>query len=95
LGSPGIGNDEILRDPWGQPYIITLDLQGNNSVFDPYLNEMNQASVVKNGPRPSPVPGPLLTPGSAVVWSLGPNKQIDVTLNIKAPINKYIVKSFD
>ena len=87
LGNPGIGNDEILRDPWGQPYIITLDLRGDNRVFDPYLNEMNQA----NTKTPPPT---LYTMGHAVVWSIGPTKQINISANIKSPVNKYIVTSF-
>jgi prepilin-type N-terminal cleavage/methylation domain-containing protein len=86
LGSPGIGPDEILRDPWGQPYIVTLDLRGDNHVFDPYLNSMYQAQ--------STLYPALLTPGHAVVWSFGPNQGIDFTKGIKAPVNKYIVTSF-
>jgi len=87
MGSPGVGPDEIWRDPWGQPYIISLDLQGNNQVFDPYLNGMYQAQ--------SPKTPPLFTPGNAVVWSLGPNsQQVDFTKSIKDLKNKYIVTSF-
>jgi prepilin-type N-terminal cleavage/methylation domain-containing protein len=90
-GSPGIGNDEILRDSWGQPYIVTLDLQGNNRVLDPYLNDMYQAQTKTKSL--------LYTPGSAVVWSLGPfgsaaGKGIDLTLGNKAKPNKYIVTSY-
>ncbi len=28
--SPGLGPDNIYRDPWGQPYIITLDLDADD-----------------------------------------------------------------
>src|ERR1035437_1133157 len=28
--SPGIGPDGVYRDPWGQPYIITIDLNGDD-----------------------------------------------------------------
>jgi prepilin-type N-terminal cleavage/methylation domain-containing protein len=28
--SPGIGPDDALRDPWGSPYIVTLDLNYDN-----------------------------------------------------------------
>jgi prepilin-type N-terminal cleavage/methylation domain-containing protein len=85
-GSPGIGPDEILRDFWGQPYIVTLDLSGDNRVFDYYLNEMNQAQ--------KPQTPTLLTPGHAVVWSFGPTKGIDFTQPSKSSINKYIVTSY-
>jgi len=87
LGTPGIGTDEILRDPWGQPYIVTLDLRGDNHVFDPYLNDMYQA-------KQNPQPPALLTLGHAVVWSLGPMHGIDFDQNLKSTANKYIVTSF-
>jgi prepilin-type N-terminal cleavage/methylation domain-containing protein len=85
-GSPGIGPDEILRDFWGQPYIVTLDLSGDNRVFDYFLNKMYQAQ--------KPEPPALLTPGHAVVWSLGPTKGIDFTQASKSTVNKYIVTSY-
>jgi len=84
-GSPGIGSDDILRDPWGMPYIVTLDLSGDGKVFDPYLNEMYQLQY----------PGStLLTPGEAVVWSFGPTKQINLKYGTKNGANKYMVTSY-
>ncbi|HTA29337.1 MAG TPA: type II secretion system protein [Candidatus Cybelea sp.] len=84
-GSPGIGTDDILRDPWGLPYIVTLDLSGDGRVLDPYLNQMNQNQY----------PGAtLLVPGRAVVWSLGPTRKIDLTAGSKSAANKYIVTSY-
>jgi prepilin-type N-terminal cleavage/methylation domain-containing protein len=71
--SPGIGPDDVFRDPWGNPYIVTLDLNYDNKCFDPNLNAMYQANLqgtaIKN---PGQTPGPFFVPGSAVVWSLGP-----------------------
>jgi prepilin-type N-terminal cleavage/methylation domain-containing protein len=84
--SPGVGPDEILRDPWGLPYMVTIDLSGDNRVFDPYLNAMYQKQFNTTAP--------LLTPGHAVVWSLGPMKQLDVTQRSQAPVNKYMVTSY-
>jgi len=86
LGSPGIANDDILRDPWGQPYIVTLNLRGDSGVFDPYLNDMYQVQF--------PKASALVTPGSAVVWSFGPSKQIDLTQGTKSAINKYMVINY-
>jgi prepilin-type N-terminal cleavage/methylation domain-containing protein len=84
--SPGIGTDDVLRDPWGLPYIVTIDLSGDGRVFDPYLNAMNQKQF--------PGSAPLFTPGQAVVWSLGPNKQINFGLPANNTFNKYMVTSF-
>ncbi len=82
--SPGISvKDNILRDPWGQPYMITVDLSGDNRVLDPVLNQMYSKQSTNL----------LYFPGHAVVWSVGPNKQINTALNLEAPINKYMVIS--
>jgi prepilin-type N-terminal cleavage/methylation domain-containing protein len=84
-GAPGIGTDDILRDPWGLPYMVTLDLSGDNRVFDPSLNQMYQNQY----------PGStLLTPGQAVVWSFGPTGQINPALGSQNALNKYIVTSY-
>jgi len=83
--SPGIGTNEVWRDPWGSPYIVTLDLGYHNWVFDTNLAQMygNQ------------YPGKSLAiPGEAVVWSFGPNKSIDLTKPANDPANKYMVTSY-
>ena len=86
--SPGIGPDDVLRDPWGMPYIVTLDLNGNNRVLDLSLNQMNLYN-----PNSSPI---LYIPGHAVVWSFGPSKKIDLNQGYlgSSAFNKYIVTSF-
>ena len=86
VGPPGLGSDEILRDPWGLPYMVTVDLSMDNRVFDPYLNMMYQAQNTGTNVT-------LFTPGHAVVWSLGPFKQLDLTKSVKNSFNKYIVIS--
>jgi len=32
--SPGVGTDGVFRDPWGNPYIVTLDLSYDNKCRD-------------------------------------------------------------
>jgi prepilin-type N-terminal cleavage/methylation domain-containing protein len=84
-GSPGIGTDDILRDFWGLPYMITLDLNGDNRVFDPYLSQMYQNQYHT---------APLVNPGRAVVWSFGPTRQINLNLGSQNPVNKGVVTSY-
>lgn len=81
---PGIGPDEIWRDPWGMPYMVTLDVNGENYSFDPYLNQLYQ----NGGPSSA-----LMIPGHAVVWSLGPTMQVNMTQPLKGPANKTMVIS--
>jgi prepilin-type N-terminal cleavage/methylation domain-containing protein len=71
--SPGLSTvDGVLRDPFGLPYIITLDLNGDNKCFDNNLNKLYQNLY----------PGKSYTvAGNAIVWSFGigtaPNQLID------------------
>jgi prepilin-type N-terminal cleavage/methylation domain-containing protein len=85
--SAGIGPDYVLRDPWNNPYIVTLDLNYDHKCFDVTLNEMYQTS--------NSLP-PLWVPADAVVWSLGPYAS---TVMTNAPLNtgvnhRSIVTSF-
>ncbi len=82
---PGLGPDEVLRDVWGMPYIITLDLGYDDRVFDFSLNQMYQVNH----------PGtPLNIPGKAVVWSFGPAKTVNLGVPLGVSSNKYAVTSF-
>jgi prepilin-type N-terminal cleavage/methylation domain-containing protein len=74
--SPGIGPDGVFRDPWGNPYIITLDLNHDYKCYDATLDKMYQ----QENPKPT---GPLMVPGEAMVWSFGPSK----TINLGQPLN--------
>jgi prepilin-type N-terminal cleavage/methylation domain-containing protein len=85
-GNPGLGSDEVLRDVWGMPYIITLDLAYNNRVYDDALEQMYKVN--------HPAAPPLITPGEAVVWSLGPGKTFNKAVGLGAGVNKYLVLSF-
>jgi prepilin-type N-terminal cleavage/methylation domain-containing protein len=55
---PGIGSDYNFRDPWGTPYVITLDLNYDNRCYDSLYSP----------PPAKEIPAPVL------VWSYGPNR---------------------
>ena len=48
--SPGIGPDFVFRDPWGSPYIITLDLNGDGKSDDCLYHIKGAVSVWSFGP---------------------------------------------
>jgi prepilin-type N-terminal cleavage/methylation domain-containing protein len=86
LGNPGLGvNDEVLRDVWGMPYIISMDLNYDDKVFDYTLYNM----YVINHPNSS-----LYIPGKAVVWSFGPTRTYNPKVGLGVGANKYIITSF-
>jgi prepilin-type N-terminal cleavage/methylation domain-containing protein len=61
--------DFVFRDPWGSPYIITIDLDDDNKCIDGYYCKFaGQAGFV--GTR-----APYAFSGSVMVWSFGPDKR--------------------
>lgn len=81
---PGIGPDGVFRDPWGNPYIITIDLDGDNLCDDGLYGTIRKnVEGTQAGIR-----------GSVIVWSLGPDGKADPTIGSKAGVNKDNVVSW-
>jgi len=89
--SPGVGPDGVYRDPWGGPYIISMDLN-----YDEQCRDSNycQQAVSQNPPastsqtgfnglfNPDPIatnPNNFLYHGKVMVWSAGPDRKFDNT----------------
>ena len=83
----GLGPDLVYRDPWGNPYIITIDYN-----YDDYTsNTLYSASVVSKDPSATPAErgfnglydynknGVYLLKHPVMIWSLGPDKDADKT----------------
>jgi prepilin-type N-terminal cleavage/methylation domain-containing protein len=62
-GFPGLDRDGILRDPWGNPYIITIDMNDDNKCDDGFYSY--------------PKPQRDVLPVPIAVWSFGPDGRID------------------
>ena len=90
--SPGVGIDGVYRDPWGSPYIISLDLNYDNSTRDALyrgekVNEdpntkTNISGLFKAARDAYEVKAPVM------VWSLGPDRQADYDRPAKLGANK-------
>lgn len=89
--APGVGSDLVYRDPWGRPYIITVDLNYDDKARDVvyrfanvsrqnlasgYFGLINTIDPGGNGPH-------FELNSKVMVWSLGP----DGTFNPAAPAN--------
>ncbi len=89
ITSPGIGQDGVYRDPWGNPYIITVDLNYDDKARDAFyrtntvsadpLDTINTPKRSLNGLIPKIVGGVTYYEANApvMVWSAGPDKMID------------------
>ncbi len=91
--SPGIGSDLVYRDPWGSPYIVTLDLNYDGKCLDAfYSNPIVSAKnpgIGFNGLGLSKKLSQFYEyNGSVMVWSLGPDGYADKNVNAKSGANK-------
>jgi prepilin-type N-terminal cleavage/methylation domain-containing protein len=74
-GPNGVGDaDRVYRDPWGHPYIVTLDLDYDNRVLDPFRNTGDAT-----------LPTARFINQSVIVWSFGPDGQANLSLDPKQP----------
>jgi len=71
----GVGTDGVFRDPWGSPYIVTVDANYDGKTIDPFYGQgsvseaernegLNGLTRVKSGYQAN---------SSVLVWSLGPD----------------------
>lgn len=100
---PGIGNDLVYRDPWGNPYVISMDLDEDNEVSDAFYGSALVSSStglaggsgliglnyhVENGV------GSYAFHGNVMVWSAGPDGKVDPTVSALSGANKDNVLSW-
>jgi len=85
--SAGVGNDGTYRDPWGNPYIITIDLNYDDNARDAFYRkdtisadpaDSNNPKRGLNGLIPKGTTTPHYEANAPVmVWSAGPDRMID------------------
>lgn len=90
---PGIGTDLLYRDPWGNPYIVTVDLNYDNFVRDGFYRrpQVSQDSGTRgfNGLVPSSSDNNAWeVRDSVVVWSFGPDGWADPGVKANTGANK-------
>ncbi len=95
--SPGVGTDLVYRDPWGNPYLISMDLNYDgmcqDSVYCNHLvSQQNPGSTVGwNGLVSS---GNVMNQdsfqyhGTVMVWSAGPDGKLDIGTPANQGVNK-------
>jgi prepilin-type N-terminal cleavage/methylation domain-containing protein len=83
--SPGVGSDGVYRDPWGNPYIITVDLNGDGKCRDA-IYKLSSVSEIPNGGDKglnglfrSGGPNTYDANKPIMVWSFGPDGLVSDT----------------
>jgi prepilin-type N-terminal cleavage/methylation domain-containing protein len=87
-GSAGLGSDGVLRDPWGNPYIISLDMNHDNKTLDGCYGQLRKSTTPSVAPE---VEAPVM------VWSFGPdgNASADPDVGTTGGVNRDNVLSWD
>ena len=89
----GVGTDLVYRDPWGHPYIISMDLNYDDQCNDAFysLTAVSQKSgnVGYNGlVNPNGVANNFQFHGKVMVWSAGPDGNINNSKPANQDVNK-------
>lgn len=85
--SPGVGTDFQYRDPWGNPYVISLDANQDGLVCDAIYS--NPALYPDNTPTSLlKTNGLFEKQGKVMVWSRGPDGKASITIPAKSGANK-------
>jgi len=103
--SPGIGPDGVYRDPWKNPYVITMDLNYDDKARDGFYRsytvsadptDSNTTKRGLNGLIPKGVGASAIYEANApvMVWSAGPDGMIDDTKNANQSANQDNVLSW-
>jgi len=80
--TPGVGPDLVYRDPWGNPYVISMDLNYDGLCQDAFYGLSAVSSSSLSGL--TLLNGSYVFNGKVMVWSAGPDGKIDNTV----PFNK-------
>ena len=93
--SPGVGKDLVYRDPWGNPYIITMDLNYDEKARDAFYRtaSVSQQSLQSgfNGlvnPDVATKPDKFEATTTVIVWSAGPDKKVQSGTKANVGYNK-------
>jgi prepilin-type N-terminal cleavage/methylation domain-containing protein len=92
---PGVGPDLVYRDPWGNPYVISMDLNYDDQCEDSVYCLKAVSQIGGSGQsgynglvNPTGLPNAgqdhFQYHGKIMVWSAGPDKQINNSGAVKA-----------
>jgi prepilin-type N-terminal cleavage/methylation domain-containing protein len=92
----GVDNDLVYRDPWGNPYLITMDLNYDEQCADAFyrmhnVSQNGNGTTGFNGLVGSSDPGNqdmFQFHGKVMVWSAGPDGKVDNSAKANSGVNK-------
>ena len=93
---PGVGPDLVYRDPWGTPYVITMDLNYDERCRDEFYRRTTVSGMGGANPNlgfnglanPDGTTNNFQSHGKVMVWAAGPDKAIAPGLPANQGANK-------
>jgi prepilin-type N-terminal cleavage/methylation domain-containing protein len=102
--SPGVGPDDVYRDPWGDPYIITLDMNSDSRCRDAFYRNQKVSQQTNSIPTgyfglnnisgASGNSDDYETSVTVMIWSLGRDGQVNPTINARTGVNQDNIMSW-
>ena len=95
--APGLGIDGVYRDPWGSPYLVTLDFNGDGHARDVLYREPAVSANPQNPDlglrglvRRFDAQGNAVFEATApvMVWSTGPDRRVDTREKADQGVNR-------
>jgi type II secretory pathway pseudopilin PulG len=95
--SHGLGADGVFRDPWGNPYILTFDLNGDGEARDPLYGSVSlkrqigqtiRASRSNQSTNTAPSAEQSLPATPVFIWSFGPDGKASLSERTNAGVNR-------
>ena len=100
----GIDNNGVYRDPWGNPYIISMDLNYDEQTGDAFYARQTVSQTAPgsqsgynglfNTNSVNPNTDSFQFHGKVMVWSAGPDGKFDIGVNASSGFNKDNVLSW-
>jgi len=85
----GVGPDLVFRDPWGNPYLISLDVNKDGKVRDAFYSLQSVSAGSAFGfTQATAGTDSWEGKGNVMVWSLGPDGEADPKVPANAGMNK-------
>jgi hypothetical protein len=94
----GVGRDLVYRDPWGQPYVISLELNADGRTRDLFhaQQKVSQLSGSRgfNGLTNEAGGDQFQAIGRIIIWSSGPDGRADTNKPADVPPNADNIRSW-
>lgn len=92
----GLGVDGVYRDPWDNPYIISIDLDGDGQCRDAFYSRLSVSAFADNAKghhglicqTNSSGKTECISTNRVMVWSFGPDGKADANTQADRGVNK-------